>query len=241
MYIPKLSSGRLGVVHSTTAFVIPFPQVWPRCEKQKKIKKSDLSPKLALATCISAFISLLQEIRINMHEPGSKTTTSTTSRAGGNSAKSPYHGSNSSLYYHPYHNRAPPTHPLPPGAPQQQQQPPRHRVLAGGAILQPSSNNQEEMTLLPVPAQQGQPTQQQLPGPPQAGGAGGCPPPIHQVQQQQQCKKNLQKMMGISPSDIDKYSRIFFPISFTCFNLMYWIIYLHVSDEVADDLMLLHG
>lgn len=64
---------------------------------------------------------------------------------------------------------------------------------------------------------------------------------VQQVQQQQQCKKNLQKMMGISPSDIDKYSRIFFPVTFTCFNLMYWIIYLHVSDEVAQDLVMLHG
>ncbi len=65
----------------------------------------------------------------------------------------------------------------------------------------------------------------------------------HQQQQQLQqlqCKKNLQKMLGISPSDIDKYSRIFFPVSFTCFNLMYWIIYLHVSDEIASDLVLLN-
>ena len=54
------------------------------------------------------------------------------------------------------------------------------------------------------------------------------------------CKKNLQKMMGVSPSDIDKYSRIFFPVTFTSFNLMYWIIYLHVSDEIADDLVMLH-
>ena len=60
------------------------------------------------------------------------------------------------------------------------------------------------------------------------------PQPIH-------CKKNLQKMMGISPSDIDKYSRIFFPVTFICFNLMYWIIYLHVSDEIAEDLVMLHG
>ncbi|XP_059079310.1 gamma-aminobutyric acid receptor subunit beta-like isoform X1 [Tigriopus californicus] len=55
-----------------------------------------------------------------------------------------------------------------------------------------------------------------------------------------ECKKNLHKMLGIAPSDIDKYSRIFFPISFISFNLMYWIIYLHVSDEVAEDLVLLH-
>ena len=67
-----------------------------------------------------------------------------------------------------------------------------------------------------------------------AGGAGGGggPPLLH-------CKKNLQKMGGISPSDIDKYSRVLFPVSFICFNLMYWIIYLNISEEVVPDLVLL--
>lgn len=51
--------------------------------------------------------------------------------------------------------------------------------------------------------------------------------------------KKLHKMMGIAPSDIDKWSRILFPLSFFCFNLMYWIIYLHVSNEVASDLVYL--
>ena len=59
-----------------------------------------------------------------------------------------------------------------------------------------------------------------------------APPLLH-------CKKNLQKMGGISPSDIDKYSRILFPVSFTCFNLMYWIIYLNISEEIVPDLVLL--
>ncbi|XP_054276918.1 gamma-aminobutyric acid receptor subunit beta-like isoform X4 [Macrosteles quadrilineatus] len=45
--------------------------------------------------------------------------------------------------------------------------------------------------------------------------------------------------LGITPSDIDKYSRVIFPVCFVCFNLMYWIIYLHISDVVADDLVLL--
>jgi pyruvate carboxylase len=53
-------------------------------------------------------------------------------------------------------------------------------------------------------------------------------------------KKNLHKMMGISPSDIDVYSRILFPLSFFTFNLMYWIIYLYISDEIAEDLVMLH-
>lgn len=51
--------------------------------------------------------------------------------------------------------------------------------------------------------------------------------------------KDMNKMYGISASDIDKYSRIVFPVCFVCFNLMYWIIYLHISDVVADDLVLL--
>lgn len=51
--------------------------------------------------------------------------------------------------------------------------------------------------------------------------------------------KDMNKMYGITPSDIDKYSRIMFPVCFVCFNLMYWILYLHISDVVADDLVLL--
>ncbi|XP_031767282.2 gamma-aminobutyric acid receptor subunit beta isoform X10 [Galleria mellonella] len=51
--------------------------------------------------------------------------------------------------------------------------------------------------------------------------------------------KDISKLLGMTPSDIDKYSRVVFPVCFICFNLMYWIIYLHVSDVVADDLVLL--
>lgn len=49
--------------------------------------------------------------------------------------------------------------------------------------------------------------------------------------------KNLNKMFGVTPSDIDKYSRVVFPVCFVCFNLMYWIIYLHISDVLAEDLV----
>ncbi|RWS24341.1 GABA gated chloride channel RDL3-like protein [Leptotrombidium deliense] len=49
--------------------------------------------------------------------------------------------------------------------------------------------------------------------------------------------KNPNKLLGVSPSDIDKYSRVIFPVCFVCFNLMYWIIYLHISDDGSDGLV----
>ena len=51
--------------------------------------------------------------------------------------------------------------------------------------------------------------------------------------------KELNKMFGMTASDIDKYSRVIFPVTFTCFQLMYWIIYQHLSDEVLEDLVYL--
>ena len=50
--------------------------------------------------------------------------------------------------------------------------------------------------------------------------------------------KNPNKLFGVSPSDIDKYSRVVFPVCFVCFNLMYWIIYLHISAQNIPDLVL---
>lgn len=53
--------------------------------------------------------------------------------------------------------------------------------------------------------------------------------------------KDLNKLYGFTPSDIDKYSRVVFPVCFICFNLMYWIIYLHISDVVAEDLVFIES
>jgi len=40
-------------------------------------------------------------------------------------------------------------------------------------------------------------------------------------------------------SDIDKYSRVIFPITFLTFHMTYWSIFLTISDTGVDDLVLL--
>lgn len=50
-------------------------------------------------------------------------------------------------------------------------------------------------------------------------------------------KSNPNKLLGVGPSDIDKYSRVIFPVCFICFNLMYWIIYTHISDTTVEGLI----
>ena len=41
-------------------------------------------------------------------------------------------------------------------------------------------------------------------------------------------------------SDIDKYSRVIFPILFISFHMVYWMIYLSVSGEIPTDLVYLN-
>ena len=58
--------------------------------------------------------------------------------------------------------------------------------------------------------------------------------PIPRVPEPQ---RHPDKMMGVSPSDIDKWSRIIFPATFAAFNLLYWPLYSHLSNETVDDLL----
>merc|ERR1719410_1706711 len=60
------------------------------------------------------------------------------------------------------------------------------------------------------------------------------PPAVHMP------KDPGDKIFGLKSSDIDKYSRIIFPIFFASFHLMYWSIFLTISDVVVDDLVYLH-
>ena len=77
----------------------------------------------------------------------------------------------------------------------------------------------------------------QLPAPPPPN---AIPPPPAPPPPNPECDmKDLNKMFGMTASDIDKYSRVIFPVTFTCFQLMYWIIYQHLSDDVVEDLVYL--
>jgi hypothetical protein len=130
----------------------------------------------------------------------------------------------------------PPPHPLPPMVP-----PPPPTSVAftptshahnnsnmgrGGCVGPPNNDGGRD-----GPGREGPPGPGGPPGEPAPGG----PPPNPDCDM-----KDLNKMFGMTASDIDKYSRVFFPVTFTCFQLMYWIIYQHLSDEVISDLVYLH-
>ncbi len=118
--------------------------------------------------------------------------------------------------------------------------PPIHR---GGMIpshMRPHRGYEEEMPLPPVP--QGPPPMNYAQSPPMPPPM-PCPPPPPPgpPPPNPECDmKDLNKMFGMTASDIDKYSRVIFPVTFTCFQLMYWIIYQHLSDDEVPDLVQLH-
>ena len=193
-----------------------------------------------------------QEIRINVQDPKGVAAVSRLGSAKGFGQQAGPHGQHGlpPPSSSPMHRSSPPpphfAHPqhLHPYARQPQQpmqQPPmQYRFAPSNGALEfvgvPASaptifGAQEELWTLLRPQM---PPQSSMMLPPQQVSMAPMGP------DQVACRKNLQKMMGVSPSDIDKYSRIFFPVTFTCFNLMYWIIYLHVSDEVAQDLVMLN-
>jgi glycine receptor alpha-3 len=98
----------------------------------------------------------------------------------------------------------------------------------------------------PPPHMQGPPMQgHHGPPPPPPQQLPPCPPPppaLPPPPPNPECDmKDLNKMFGMTASDIDKYSRVMFPVSFFCFQLMYWIIYQHLSDDVVEDLVYLHA
>ena len=45
------------------------------------------------------------------------------------------------------------------------------------------------------------------------------------------------RIFGMRGSDIDKYSRVIFPIMFVSFHMMYWMIYLSISGDIPQDLV----
>lgn len=65
----------------------------------------------------------------------------------------------------------------------------------------------------------------------QQGQTPGTPPPQLPIPG----AKNQNTLFGVCPSDIDKYSRVVFPVCFLCFNLMYWIIYMHISEFLTGE------
>ncbi|CAB3262289.1 unnamed protein product [Arctia plantaginis] len=95
---------------------------------------------------------------------------------------------------------------------------PAPRALTGGALQRRATPRRTQR------APRWRSTLEENPGPPLHALHGG---------------KDIGKFLGMTPSDIDKYSQHRISVCFVCFNLMYWIVYLHVSDVVADDLVLL--
>jgi len=66
---------------------------------------------------------------------------------------------------------------------------------------------------------------------------GAAPPPPPSPPAKPQAPP--ESIMGMRASDIDKYSRVIFPITFATFHMTYWSIYLTISDVDTSDIVLL--
>jgi len=79
-------------------------------------------------------------------------------------------------------------------------------------------------------------SQRRIPGCNECPSRGAPPPPPPAVPIPQ---PPPERICGMRASDIDKYSRIIFPITFISFHMMYWSIFLTISETVVDDLVYL--
>ena len=70
-------------------------------------------------------------------------------------------------------------------------------------------------------------------------GAPSFPQPIQLPLPSLPPAKPPHRIFGMRGSDIDKYSRVIFPIMFLSFHMMYWMIYLSISGDIPEDLVYL--
>lgn len=112
----------------------------------------------------------------------------------------------------------------------------RYRLLSTGQQATPLPDNKrpsydyskKKQSLAPVESSDAEEGRE-----PQAAPATpGTPPPVIPLPG----VKTQNTLFGVCPSDIDKYSRVVFPVCFLCFNLMYWIIYMHISEFLTGEL-----
>ena len=228
-----------------------------KLEKQKRSCSSSLQQKKTRAYPKLFLVFTLQTVHFKVHDPkmhckgSSRENTITRGGTGGggggygHNGPSP-RGGEGAPKYRTQHSRggssmgrydeeAPP--------PLMHMMPPHPHMMMGGPLPPlgpPPMGPPLPMGAPPNNSGNGPPMPGPKPGPPANNAAPGTGPPDPPPPNPECDMKDLNKMFGMTASDIDKYSRVFFPVTFTCFQLMYWIIYQHLSDEVISDLVYLH-